>query len=73
MTVSENVCVTISETVKSVLPLFSTILSVSEESDSNLSPVVKEPTTFVSVTVDDVAPNTNPVAPEVTPTTEHHH
>ena len=51
--VSENVCVTISEIVKSVLPLFSTILSVSEESEAVIfSPFVKEPTTFVSVTVE---------------------
>ena len=69
---SENELSLIEVIVKSVLPEFSTIKSVSEESDALIfSPDTKVPATFVRITRVPLVPSpkTNPVAPEVAPVT----
>ena len=58
--------------MRSVLPEFSTIALVSDESDAVIfSPTKKLPTTVVRLTLAEDVPSlcTNPVAPEVTPVT----
>ena len=70
--VSENMCVTIFDIVKSALDEFSTIWSVSALSDTiSFSPVVKVPETFVSTTWVPLVsvPKTKPVAFDEAPLT----
>ena len=69
---SDILFVTTLTIVKSVLPEFSTILSVSAESDAVIfSPTLNVPATFVRTTSVPPVPsaNTHPVAPEFTPLT----
>ena len=69
---SWNEYVVTDEIVKSTLLEFSTILSVSDESEAVIfSPETNVPITFVRLTfvVDVPSPNTRPVAPLVTPVT----